>query len=112
MFMEVNIMTKKTALNNFEDTTAISAAEGYTTDDLSPIKEDSKKPSTKIGKATNSKFVRVRKVPSSSSTVVTLLADGDRVKILETLPKEGWYKIQVERTNEIGYVAKEFIKEE
>lgn len=54
--------------------------------------------------------VNVRSTPNETSSVITQIADGSKVSILET--KEGWTKIAFDSNTVIGYVKSEFISEE
>ncbi len=53
----------------------------------------------------NSDTVRVRKEPSTESTILTQLDQNDKVEILEQ--SEGWYKVQFEEDGETitGYIS-------
>lgn len=75
----------------------------------SPVDAGSKQPDAKTGKVVNGKQVRVRKMPSQSSDVVTLLAAGETAEILERLP--GWYKIQIPSKGITGYIASNYFQE-
>lgn len=68
----------------------------------------SRKPKT--GKAANSKYVQVRKGPSSSAQVLTAMSLGDRAVILDRLP--GYYKIKTENGGYVGYVSSNYFKED
>ncbi|MEW6388339.1 MAG: SH3 domain-containing protein [Thermodesulfobacteriota bacterium] len=54
--------------------------------------------------------VRVRATPYSRSKTVARLKTNDRVKQLNESP-EGWLKVQVERTGDIGWVEKRQLSE-
>lgn len=76
---------------------------------LTPTDEESTGSRTpKTGKAFNSRYVQVRKVPSSNAPVVETMKLGDQAEILEKLP--GFYKIKI--GNHIGFVASNYFKED
>ena len=67
---------------------------------------------TKVEAATgtvNSDTVRVRKEPSTSSTILTQLDQNDEVEILEL--SEGWYQVQFEEDGETitGYISESLL---
>lgn len=68
----------------------------------------SRKPKT--GKAVNSRFVRVRKAPSSTSPAVAVMDLGDQADVLGRLP--GYYKIQTKKGNHVGYVSSNYFQED
>lgn len=68
----------------------------------------SRKPKT--GKAIKSRFVRVRKAPSSSSPAIAIMNLGDQADILDRLP--GYYKIKTKNDNHIGYVSSNYFQED
>lgn len=53
--------------------------------------------------------VNVRSTPSETSSVISQIAQGAKVSILDT--KEGWTKIAFDSNTVIGYVKSEFIKD-
>lgn len=64
-------------------------------------------PETIDGTIINAKLVSVRKRPSPTEEVITVLPKDDHVEILEAL--EGYYKVRL-RTSEIGYISSNFCK--
>lgn len=75
-----------------------------------PADEEPKgKPTSRLGKIVKSRYVRIRKGPSTSSSVIATLEAGDTVMILDRV--EGYYKVQVPSTLAIGYIASTYLKE-
>lgn len=70
--------------------------------------KDSGKPKT--GKAANSRYVRVRKAPSSSAQVVTTMNVGDQAQILNRIP--GYYEVRVLKNGHVGFVASNYFRED
>lgn len=68
----------------------------------------SRKPKT--GKATNSKFVRIRKGASVNSPVVAVINLGDRAEILDRVP--GYYKVKTEKEGHVGFVSSNYFEED
>lgn len=64
----------------------------------------------KTGKAVNSKYVQIRKGPSSSSQIVANMSCGDVGFILDRVT--GYYRIQTEKGNHVGYVSSNYFKED
>lgn len=76
-----------------------------------PVDEEPKETGKpKTGKAANSRYVRLRKGPSSSAQVITNMNLGEEAIILDRLP--GYYKIQTEKGGHVGYVASNYFKED
>lgn len=78
--------------------------------DQVPVDEESRvsgKPKT--GRVCNSKFVRVRRGPSGSSNVVTVLDNGDHATILDRV--SGFYKI-LTHSGHIGYIPSTYFQED
>lgn len=63
----------------------------------------------KKGKVVNSRYVRVYKGPSTSWPLVTTMKIGERATILDKLP--GYYKIQTEKGDYVGYVSSNYFEE-
>lgn len=75
-----------------------------------PTDEESKKAeSVKRGTAVNSRYVQVRRTPSSSAQVVTIMNAGDKATILDRV--SGFYKIETEKGKHIGFVASQYFTE-
>lgn len=103
------------SINN--ETVEISALETETeiiekkekkTNQTSSKSNGSGKPKT--GTAVNSRYVQIRKAPSASSQNVGFMNSGDRAKILDRVP--GYYKIQTEKDDHIGYVSSNYFEED
>lgn len=76
-----------------------------------PTDEESKKTErVKRGTAVNSRYIRVRKGPSSSAQVVTIMNAGDKATILDRL--SGFYKIETEKGKHVGFVASQYFTED
>lgn len=104
MFMEVKKMStkKNTPLGNDLRINEVS----------SDFPEERKIASGKAetGKVINTRFVSLRKSPSSSSSVLEILSFGDSADILERL--EGFYKIKTKKSNRIGFISSNYFKED
>lgn len=66
-------------------------------------------PETKNGIVCNAPLVRVRNDPSEIGDVVTVLDQGDEVKILDTVENR-FYKIELDK-DRVGYISCNFCKE-
>lgn len=76
-----------------------------------PAGEESRvsgKPNT--GTACNSRYVRVRKLPSGSAQVVTIMNSGDKAEILDRIP--GFYKVRVINGGHVGFVSSNYFTED
>ena len=89
--------------------------DGYKKNEL-PVQEQNG-PGTKYGIVVNAQFVNLRIHPSYTAEIVDVLANGDRVTILEHLKERGFYRISVRNlaaTKDLDdvYIASNFLKEE
>jgi hypothetical protein len=102
------------AVSENEEVTTESAAEVVTeTKDPAPVKEAPKaQPKKNTGTFVNSKFVRVRKAPSTTAGVALVVAEGSPATILGS--SDAYYKVAVKTTDKVieGYVSKDFFKED
>lgn len=64
----------------------------------------------KTGSAVKGRYVRVRKNPSGSAQVVTVMNLGDTAKVLERIP--GYYKIETHKDGKVGYVDSNYFQED
>lgn len=66
---------------------------------------------SKIGKVSNTQYARVRKIPSSSSMIMAVLEEGDKVEIVQTQREiVGYYKVRLD-DGRIGYISSQYLKE-
>lgn len=63
---------------------------------------------SKIGRVCNAQYARVWKIPSSSSSVMVVLDEGDEVKILKKI--DGYYKVELD-DGRVGYISSNYLKE-
>jgi archaellum component FlaD/FlaE len=69
-------------------------------------------PKVRTGTVANAGFVRLRKFPSATAQVLTVLNEGDKIEIIDKVP--GYYQVKTVVTGKetIGYVAEEYFKED
>lgn len=74
--------------------------------------ENSRKSKTKTGSIVNTKFVRLRKFPSQSAQVLSVLTESNTIEILEKT--SGYYQVKVNIIGKdvIGYVSEDYLKED
>lgn len=72
-------------------------------DDIMPMNKE------EYGKVTDN-GVRLRRGHNVNSDVLELMYQGEKVKIIERLPGEKWYKVIRLKTGAEGYVSSKYIK--
>jgi archaellum component FlaD/FlaE len=75
-------------------------------------KNEAQQPEVRTGMVANAGFVRLRKFPSATAQVLTVLNEGDKIEIIDKVP--GYYQVKTVVTGKetIGYVAEEYFKED
>lgn len=99
-------------IKNSQDPTEEGSQQPASKEPEKTEKNEVQQPEVRTGTVANAGFVRLRKFPSATAQVLTVLNEGDKIEIIDKVP--GYYQVKTVVTGKetIGYVAEEYFKED